>query len=85
MPAVSRPDREDLSRQQEALAAARADLAAALDDLEREATTAARAARTKRGLPDLPAVHAAARAVERAEEAVDLAALDVRTAAGEDA
>lgn len=82
---MSRPDREDLSRQQEALAVARADLAAALDDLEREAKTAARAARTKRGQPDLPAVHAAARAVERAEEAVDLAALDVRTAAGEDA
>ncbi|MCW2776281.1 MAG: hypothetical protein JWN17_6 [Frankiales bacterium] len=82
---MSRPDREDLTRQQEALAAARADLAAALDDLESEAHTAARAARSKRGVPDLPAVHAAARAVERAEEALDLAALDVRTAAGEDA
>ncbi len=82
---MTRPDREDLTRQQEALAAARADLAAALDLLEREAKDAARAARTKRGVPDLPAVHAAARGVERAEEALDLAALDVRTAAGEDA
>ncbi|MCU1692490.1 MAG: hypothetical protein JWM64_1581 [Frankiales bacterium] len=82
---MSRPDREDLSRQQEALAQARADLAVALDDLSSEAHTASRAARSKRGVPDLPAVHAAARAVERAEEALDLAALDVRTAAGEDA
>jgi hypothetical protein len=82
---VTRPDREDLHRQREAVDAARADLAATLDDLEREAHTAARAARTRRGVPDLPAVHAAARAVERAEETLDLAALDLRTAAGEDA
>ena len=82
---MTRPDREDVSHQQEVLAAARAHLAAALDDLSAEAHTAARAARSKRAVPDLPAVHAAARAVERAEEAVDLAALDVRTAAGEDA
>lgn len=82
---MTRSDREDVSRQQEALAAARAELAAALDDLSAQAHTAARAARSRRAVPDLPAVHAAARAVERAEEAVDLAALDVRTAAGEDA
>jgi hypothetical protein len=82
---VTRPDREDLTRQREAVAAARSDLAARLDELEREAKTAARAARTKRGQPDLPAVHAASRAVERAEEALDLAALDLRTAAGDDA
>lgn len=82
---MSRPDREDLTRQRETLEAARADLGGRLDDLEREAKAAARAARTKRGQPDLPAVHAAARAVERAEEAVDLAALDLRTAAGDDA
>jgi hypothetical protein len=82
---VTRPDREDLTRQRDAVETARADLAVTLDDLEREARTAARSARTKRGQPDLPAVHAAARAVERAEEALDLAALDLRTAAGDDA
>lgn len=82
---MTHADREDLTRQRDALDGARADLAAALDDLEREAKSAARAARTKRGAPDLPAVHAAARAVERAEEALDLAALDLRTAAGDDA
>jgi predicted RNase H-like HicB family nuclease len=82
---VTRPDREDLHRQREAVDEARVALAAALDALEREAHTAARASRTRRGTPDLPGVYAAARAVERAEEALDLAALDLRTAAGEDA
>ena len=80
-----RRDREDLTRQTAALAEARAALAEALDDLALEAKDAAKAARSKRGPPDLPAVYAAGNAVRRAEEAVDLATLDLATAGGADA
>lgn len=80
-----RSDREDLTVQREQLAAARGELAASLETLAAEAKSAAKAARTKTGRPDLPEVYAATRAVERAEEAVDLAALDLHTASGGDA
>ena len=79
-----RADREDLSRQEAAVVETRVALATALDDLEREAKAAARAARTKRGTPDLDAVSAAHRAVQRAEELHDLAVYDLRTAGGAD-
>lgn len=80
-----RSDREDITAQRENLAAARADLAAKLEALADSAKRAAKAARAKTGRPDLPEVYSDARAVERAEEAVDLAAFDVHTAAGGDA
>lgn len=76
---------EDVAPQRAALADARAHLARALDDLSAAAHDAARAARSKRGTPDLPAVYAHTNAVRRAEETVDLAALDLDTAAGGDA
>lgn len=78
-----RRDREDTRAQAEALTAAREDLARALDVLADDAKTAAKAARTKRGRPDLDAVYTSARHVARAEEAVDLAAYDLQTASGE--
>lgn len=69
---------------EEAVTAARAALHDALATLEVEAGLAARAARSKRGNPDLPSVIAAFRMVERAEEALDLAVYDRDTAAGAD-
>lgn len=83
---MNRLDREDLTAQQTALAEARAALAAALLDAASEATAAAKLlGRKGRSLPRLDEFHTATRAVARAEEALDLAALDLRTAAGEDA
>ena len=73
----------DPAREQ-AVTDARAQLHDALTTLAGEAALAAKAAKAKRGHPDLPAVYAATRAVERAEEAVDLAVYDRDTAAGED-
>lgn len=80
-----RNDREDLTAQREKLATARSELADTLESLAVEAKRASKAARTKTGNPDLPEVYAIVRAVERAEEGVDLAALDVYTAGGGDA
>ena len=82
---MTRPDRMDLSAQRDTLSRRRSDLADALAELASEASLAAKVCRRVRGNPDLDAVYAAARAVERAEEAVDLAALDLATAGGEDA
>ena len=82
-----RADREDYSDQERALADARNELAEALAVLEVEARAARKLARAKwRGTraPDLTRVHAAARAVERCEEACDQAAYDLQTARGED-
>ena len=79
-----RQDREDLTAQRERVAETRAHLHDALSTLAGEAARAAKAARTKTGRPDLPAVYAASRAVERAEEAVDQAVYDLQTAGGED-
>lgn len=80
-----RNDREDTSAQQERLRVARVELAQALDSLAAEAKIAARVARSKAGQPDLPAVYAESRNVERAEQDVDIATHDLATARGEDA
>lgn len=82
---MNRHDREDLTAQREKLAAARTSLSAALAHLASTATDASRAANRKHGVPDLPAVYAACRAVERQEENLDLALLDLATAGGADA
>lgn len=79
-----RTDREDLTRQREAVQLAREGLQQALAELAREATLASKAARSKRGRPDLDAVRGAIRVVDRAEEAADLAAHDLHTASGGD-
>lgn len=80
---------EDVSAQRAALADAREDLARALDALAADATAAAKRARsrarTRADRVDLTEVHTAHRTVARAEEQVDMAALDVHTAAGGDA
>lgn len=78
-------DFEDITAQQERLTATRAALAASLTALAVEAKSCAKAAANKHSTPDLNPVYAAVRNVERAEEAVDLAALDVHTASGYDA
>lgn len=82
-----RPDREDTATQEAAVEKAREALAAALDGLEMEARAAARVLRRKslRGNVDLTPVHTEVRTVSRAEEALDLALLDLHTARGEDA
>lgn len=83
-----RVDREDLTAQRDALTAARAGLHDALRAVEREAGDAARPAGSKAKRPqavDLTAYLAAHQAVLRAEQTVDLATLDLHTAAGGDA
>lgn len=82
---MARIDREDLSQQIERLASARSDLADALLGLADEAKRAAKAASSKRGQPDILRVHSHVNAVRQAEEALDLAALDLATASGADA
>ena len=77
--------RTDLDPEREAaVTAARTDLRHALEILAHESALAAKAARAKRAVIDLPAVYAATRRVERAEEACDLAVYDRDTAAGAD-
>jgi len=77
-------DREDTRHQQAAVDQARENLAVALEQLSTEAKTTAKTARTKRGNPDLPSVYAATRAVEHAEEALDIALMDLHAAQGGD-
>ncbi len=81
---MNRHDREDTTRQQMRVLVARQFLADALSNLAGEAALAAKATRAKTGSPDLPAVYAASRAVERAEEALDTATYDLQTAQGAD-
>lgn len=81
---MTREDREDTLRQQMRVLVARQNLAEALSNLAGEAALAGKAAKTKTGSPDLPAVYAASRAVERAEEALDTATYDLHTARGGD-
>jgi hypothetical protein len=81
-------DREDTARQEAARAAALDGLAAALDHLAREAKdariTLQRARRRAADTTDLlTPVHAAARAVAAAEEALDTADRDLAGARGE--
>jgi hypothetical protein len=85
---IGRPDREDLTAQRERLAAARTDLHTALEKVQREALTAARLVASRAKLPPMPDLTnylAAHQAVLRAEEAHDLARLDLDTAGGADA
>lgn len=86
---MDRLDREDLSAQQDALARARDGLVDALDRLIDDARAARRAASgTKVNLPritaELAPVYGASRAVERAEQLLDMAATDLASASGED-
>lgn len=74
---------ENVAAQEEALEAAHEVLRYELKQLATEAAFAWKAG--KRRNADLPAVYARVNAVRRAEEAVDLAALDLATAQGEDA
>jgi hypothetical protein len=70
---------EDVDDQRAALQSARLRLTVALDSLAGTVKAAAR------GRTDLSDVYGAVSAVRRAEEAHDLAALDLATAMGEDA
>jgi len=79
-----RGDREDVSAQRDAVAAARTELAAALEALAWEARHAAKAAARAKGQPDLEAVAACHNRVGRAGEALDMAVYDLHTASGED-
>ena len=80
-----RQDREDTREQQERLAAAKAALVQALEDLATEAKFQARAARSKWGSVNVLAVYAETENVRRAEQSVDMAITDLATARGEDA
>lgn len=73
-------DREEVREQADRLADANATLKAALEDLATEAHKQARARQV-----DVALVRGLFRTVERAEEAVDIAGLDLATARGEDA
>ena len=66
------------------LTKARAALADTLDTLASESKAAAKAARGKARAVPLDRVYAAMRDVERAEEVVDFAAIDVASASGHD-
>lgn len=71
-------DHEDVSAQAEAKTNAELDLRAALARLSQASKAAAKSLR-------LDEVYAAHRAVQRFEEALDIATLDLATARGEDA
>lgn len=82
-----RPDREDVAAQRTAVHAARADLRDALAEVSLEAAFAARTAGSAAKHPppiDLDRYIAAHRRVLAAEQALDLAVYDLRTASGED-
>lgn len=79
-----RTDREDTTRQEAALEEARQALQGALNTLAAEAKDAAKACGSKRPNPDIPAVQAAWLATDRAREAVEMAAIDLAGARGED-
>lgn len=79
-----RTDREDTQAQQEAVESTRRDLADKLTDLSDESKKAAKAAASKRGAPNVTAVHAAWLAVDRAQEALEIALTDLAGARGED-
>lgn len=80
-----RNDREDTRAQRERLDQAKADLAQALEDLAQESKIQAKAARSRWNTLNILDVYAAVRAVERAEQDVDIATHDLATARGEDA
>lgn len=81
---IGRPDREDVSRQLETLAAAWQDMGEALVALSVEAKDAAKACRRRNGKPDVEQVAAAYNAFERAREAVEMAGIDLAGARGAD-
>ena len=76
--------KDDSSRQEEAVAYAYANLAAWLDHAVTEAHAAAKAARRRRPVMDLDRLRAVLRSLDQAEQDVDLALYDLRTARGED-
>lgn len=76
--------RGDLTSQLNAFHRAQADLSRTLDRASKEARLASRTLSRIRQ-PDLNDFYAAVAAVRRAEEALDIAHLDYRTASGEDA
>jgi hypothetical protein len=80
-----RPDREDLTPQTGAVWACHADLRDALNDVIGEARVAKPNRLQPHTTPDLGPFYAAVNATRRAEEALDLALLDLATAAGADA
>jgi hypothetical protein len=85
---VIRADREDLTAQVQAEWDARLTVSEALTALVDAATVARRGMGNtlkSRRMADLGPVHGAASALRRAEEAWDLARLDLETAAGGDA
>lgn len=83
---IARHDREDYTAQEQAVTDAKAALVQALSDLAGEAALVAKALGRKRPPANLvDGVRSEFRHVERCEEALDLAVLDLRTARGEDA
>lgn len=82
---IGRPDREDLTRQRDAEALARAALREALAGLSDSARHAARSLFSPRNTVDLAELYGFVDQVRRAEEAHDLTLLDLATAAGDDA
>jgi len=82
-----RTDREDLTKQVVAVSDARAQLAHQLHVLIYAAEQALKVVQSKAKRPpavDLTPVHSARVALERAEEAHELALADLRTASGDD-
>lgn len=77
-------DRIDLRPQRARVHECQQDLDRALAEMEKTAKHARRTLRHARQL-DLAGVHGAASAVRRAEEALDIAQLDLHTASGHDA
>jgi len=80
-----RRDRDDVADQLAHLARSREDAARAFEDVAEESKRMVKAFRSKRGTPDASAWAGAVSAARRAEEAFDLAVLDLATARGEDA
>lgn len=76
---------EETEQQRQRLADARSELGDALSQLSTEAKKASSSCASKRAVIDLDRVYAAVLEVRRREEAVDLSALDLQTASGEDA
>lgn len=75
--------RDDLTPQRVRVEEARTQLGVALAALAASARAQGHACFTRTGRPDLPTLYTTVTAVQRAEEALDLA--DLGTAAGEDA
>jgi hypothetical protein len=77
-------DKEDYSRQESMVEAARKDLAEAIASLVAEGKLAHKAATSKRGEPDIARLGAFMRNVNDCEEGYELARYDLHTARGGD-